>query len=386
MIPRIFTPPKTSFFLFGPRGTGKTTWIRNCFPDAAWINFLRTDQVRRFSARPEFLSEWLAMQKNTKTIVIDEIQKVPELLSVVHDEIESKKGFHFILTGSSARKIKRANVDLLGGRALLKTLHPFMAHELGKEFNLPSALTKGLLPVVLYAENPDETLMSYVDLYIREEVQMEGLVRNIGNFSRFLEALSFSHGNVINVSETARECEVERKVVSNYIQIVEDLLLGFRLPVFSKRAKRKTITHEKFYFFDAGVYRSLRPSGPLDRPEEIDGAALEGLVAQHLRAWNAYRGEKNRLCYWRTYQQAEVDFVIYGPDGFCAIEAKNTARLRPADYSGLKSFKNEYPECQAAILLYRGKQAFKTQEISCIPCEDFLRQLTSSRDLNPRYF
>ncbi|MFH0926612.1 MAG: AAA family ATPase [bacterium] len=381
MIPRFFKPPHSSFFLFGPRGTGKTTWINACFPDAEWINLLKTDQVRQYSAKPEYLKEKAGLLSKSKIIVIDEIQKVPELLSIVHLLIEEDKTIQFVLTGSSARKLKRTGVDLLAGRAVLKALHPFIAAEIGDSFNLSTALHEGMLPIVFSAKNRTEVLKTYIDLYLREEVQMEGLVRNVGNFSRFLEAISFSHGSVINYSEIARECEVERKVVQNYVQILEDLLLAFRIPVFTKRAKRKTIVSEKLYLFDAGVYRSLRPAGPLDRPEEIEGIALEGLIIQHLKAWNAYRGDKNSLYYWRTYHHQEVDFIVYGDDGFWAIEVKNTARVRPADLRSLKSFQQDYPECQA-ILLYRGKEKFLRDNIACLPCEDFLKNLTPDKTIS----
>jgi len=295
-------------------------------------------------------------------------------LSVVHALIEKKQGWHFILTGSSSRKLKRSGVNLLAGRVLNLTLHPFMAAEFGERFNLERALKFGMLPLVVMAPEPEKVLKAYSSLYVREEVQMEGLVRNIGGFSRFLEAVSFSNGAVLNISNVARECEIERKVVEGYVGILEDLLLSFRLPVFTKRAKRATVAHPKFYYFDAGVFRSLRPTGPLDRPEEIQGAALEGLVAQHLIAWNAYRGEKNKVYYWRTRAGVEVDFVVYGEEVFWAIEVKNSSRIRKEDVNSLLAFKEEYPQCKT-FLLYRGKERILKKGILCIPCEDFLMQL-----------
>ena len=204
---------------------------------------------------------------------------------------------------------------------------------------------------------------------------MEGLVRNIGNFSRFLEAISFSHGSLLNTSNVARECEMERKTVEAYITILEDLLLAFRLPVFSKKAKRATSTHPKLYYFDAGVYRSLRPAGPLDRPEEIEGAALEGLIAQHLLAWSSYRGDKNKVYFWRTAAGSEVDFIVYGEEVFWAIEVKNTAKIRTEDLRSLKSFKYEYPQSKP-FLLYRGKERLKRAGVLCLPCDEFLLNLT----------
>ncbi len=379
VIPRIFNLPKESFFLFGPRGTGKSTLLRQSYPNALWIDLLEPDVFRSYSARPERLREAVLADQDKKTVVVDEIQKIPELLSVVHSLIEKKLKIQFVLTGSSSRKIKKTGVDLLAGRVVKRSLYPFMAVELGKKFNLVSALKQGLVPLVVSAAEAHSVLKSYIALYIREEVQMEGLVRNIGNFSRFLEAISFSHGAALNISNVARECEVERKAVEGYLTILEDLLLSFRIPVFTKRAKRATINHLKFYYFDAGVYRSIRPAGQLDRPEEIEGLALEGLIAQHLLAWNSYRGERNRLYFWRTSSGTEVDFVVYGEDVFWAIEVKNTSRIRPEDLRPLRSFKADYPE-SSAYFLYRGKERLRKEGIFCLPCEEFLLQLDPSKN------
>lgn len=374
IIPRLFTPPKQSFFLFGPRGTGKSTWLRQNMPDAVWIDLLEADEFRSYSARPERLKELVFARSGNKIVVIDEIQKVPGLLSVVHSLIEKKIGLRFILTGSSSRKLKKTGADLLAGRLIKQTLHPFMAFELGSKFNMDSALKQGLLPLVFSAVDPTAVLRTYAALYVREEVQMEGLVRNIGNFSRFLEAISFSHGSLLNTSNVARECEVERKVVESYITILEDLLLASRIPVFSRKAKRATISHPKFYYFDAGVYRSLRPCGILDKPEEIEGAALEGLIAQHLLSWSSYRNAKNKVYFWRTAAGSEVDFVVYGEEVFWAIEVKNTSRIRLEDLRSLRSFKTEYPQSNA-FLLYRGKERLKKDNVLCIPCDEFLLNL-----------
>jgi predicted AAA+ superfamily ATPase len=374
LIPRSFKPPKGSYFLFGPRGTGKSTLLKTIYKDALWIDLLEPENLRAYSARPERLAELVEGNPKAKTLIVDEVQKAPAILDVVHSLIEKKRGLQFVLTGSSSRKLKRSGVDLLAGRAANLSLHPFLAAELKGAFDLGSALEYGLLPLVQGSPDKQKTLDSYAALYVKEEVQAEGLVRNIGNFSRFLEAISFSHAAILNISNVARECEVERKVVENYVGILEDLLLAFRLPVFARRAKRAVAKHSKLYFFDAGVFRSLRPAGPLDRPEELEGAALEGLVAQHLLAWSSYRGKGNALYFWRTRAGSEIDFVIYGKDLFWAIEVKNSRRVNDGDLRALRSFKEEYPECRP-LLLYRGREKIGRHGVICLPCEDFLLSL-----------
>ena len=375
LIPRFFKQPKESFFLFGPRGTGKSTWLHLNFKDALWIDLLNPDSFRIYNARPERLKELILGNPSKKTVIIDEVQKSPVLLDVVHSLIEQKLKIQFILTGSSSRKLKRTGVNLLAGRAVRRSFYPFIAAELKNKFDFSDALRYGMLPLVFESKDKENVLKTYVSLYISEEVMAEGLVRNIGNFSRFLEAISFSHASLLNITNVGSECQVERKVVENYVSILEDLMLSYRIPVFTKRAKRAVASHPKFYFFDIGVFRALRPTGPLDKPEEIEGAALEGLVAQHLLAWNSNGGDKNSLYYWRTRAGSEVDFVLYGKDDFLAIEVKNSAKINDTDLRSLRSFKEDYPECKA-FFLYRGKERFLKYGINCIPCEEFLKELT----------
>jgi uncharacterized protein len=382
IVSRFFKPPPGSYFLFGPRGTGKSLWTQARYPEALRLDLLDPNIFRTYSAHPEQLRELIEGTLATRHVIIDEVQKVPELLSVVHSLIESREKRQFILTGSSARKLRRAGVDLMAGRAVLRTLHPYMAAELGRRFNLARALQIGLVPLVFESSDPADVLNSYSALYLREEVQMENLVRNIGAFSRFLEAVSFSHAAMLNVANVARDCQVERKTVEGYIEILEDLLLSYRLSVFTPRAKRALAAHPKLYFFDTGIFRALRPHGPLDRPEEVEGAALEGLVAQHLRAWIAYSGGENKLSYWRTRSGVEVDFIIYGPSGIIAIEVKNSARIRPQDLRGLQAFRADYPKSRS-FLLYRGHERRKIDQILCLPCAQFLEQLRPSKPLWP---
>jgi predicted AAA+ superfamily ATPase len=381
LVGRSLEAPEGSFFLFGPRGTGKSTWVRQRFPRAVRVDLLDEGVLREMTARPERLLEMVRTAPAGSTFFLDEIQRAPSLLPGVHLLIEERRAARFVMTGSSVRKIRRPGVDLLGGRAVLSHMHPFMAAELGDRFRLDEALRIGTLPVVRAAPRPAEALRTYVGFYLREEVQMEGLVRRVEDFARFLEVAALSHASSLNVSNVARECAVGRKAAEAYVRIAEDMLLAFRLDVFRRRAKRALAAHPKLYLFDAGVFRSLRPAGPLDRPGEIDGQALEGLVAQHLRAWIDYRGRKNSLHYWRTRAGSEVDFVVYGEDGLWAIEVKNAGRDRPEDLRGLKSFLDEYPMAKA-VLLHRGDaRALVEKRILVEPCEGFLRRLDPGKDL-----
>jgi len=381
LAPRFFRLPSRSFFLLGPRGTGKTTWLRDRLPDALWVNLLQPDVYREMKARPERLRELVLGAPEGGDVVIDEVQRVPELLNVVHDLMEGGPPKRYVLTGSSARKLRRGGVDLLAGRAVVRTLHPFMAAE-WPGFALEENLEIGLLPLVVDADDPEDVLRAYATLYLEQEVKAEGLVRNVGQFARFLEAVSFSHAAVLNVSNVAREAQANRKTVAGFVEILEDLLLAFRLEVFTRRAKRKTAAHPKFFLFDAGVFRSLRPRGPLDRPEEIAGAALEGLVAQHLRSWAAYSEAGLELFTWRTRSRLEVDFVLYGSGGFWAIEVQNSTRVRPRDLRGLRAFRDDYPECRA-VLLYRGTDRLRKEDVLCLPVDDFLTALRPGHDLVP---
>lgn len=364
---------RSSFFLFGPRGTGKTTWVKSNFPKALYIDLLKDDTYKELLARPSRLEEMIPPAFKD-WIVIDEVQRVPALLNEAHRLIESFR-LKFILTGSSARKLRAKGVNLLAGRGVLCHLYPLTAAELGSQFKLEYALNNGLLPMV-YAKrlDPKAYLNSYVKAYLREEVLQEGLTRNLSAFSRFLEVASFSQGCVLNTTEIARECAIERKVVSNYFSILEDLLIAYRLPVFGKKAKRRLVAHDKFYFFDTGVYRTLRPQGPLDTPEEAQGAAIETVVLQHLMAINEYHRLGYQIYYWRTSNNQEVDFILYGPRGLKAIEVKRGTNVSPKNLSGLKAFINDYPATRC-YLFYGGRQRRYFGKIEAWPLPEALVQI-----------
>lgn len=373
MYSRLLKPPKDkSFFLFGPRGTGKTTWVKASFPGAVYIDLLEAELFNDLLANPQRLGNFIP-KGFSGWVIIDEVQRVPELLNEVHRLIE-KYRHKFVLTGSSARKLKRGGYNLLAGRALTYSMHPLSAIELGTDFDLKHSLVYGQLPCAYLEKDPKKYLESYVKTYLEEEIMQEGLTRNLGAFSRFMETASFSQGSVLNISSVARECAVERKVVENYFSILDDLLIAHRLPVFARKMKRRLISHSKFYFFDAGVYRTLRPMGPLDMPEQAEGIAFETLLFQELMTINDNLSLDYKLYYWRTANDLEVDFVLYGKRGIRAFEVKRTARISREMTGGLRAFLADYPSAKA-YFVYGGERRMREGDIDIIPIEQTLKDL-----------
>ena len=376
MFKRIFKVNKQSgqsFFLFGPRGTGKTTWLKANYKNSIYLDLLDSKLYRILLATPEKLENYIP--SNYKNwVILDEVQKAPSLLNEVHRLIESKN-YKFILTGSSARGLRKKGVNLLAGRALTYYFHPLIQEELGDNFSLRHSLRFGQLPLAYTASNPDKFLNSYIETYLKEEILQEGLTRSIGNFSRFLEIAAFSQGEVLSVSQIAREVQLERKTVENYFLILEDLLIGKRLPVFKKRAKRKLITHSKFYYFDVGVFRSLRPVGPLDSESEIDGAALETLFLQEIRALNDYYELGYKIYYWRSASGMEVDFILYGPRGLFAFEIKRKPIIQEKDLKGLREFNKDYPEAKSFVFCFTDRKEYRG-DIDILPIEKALKDLS----------
>lgn len=375
MYTRILKPPQNkSFFLFGPRGTGKTTWLKAQFPRALYFDLLNAEVYNDLLARPHRLAQMIP-ESWKDWVVLDEVQRVPELLQEVHRLIESRRLF-FVLTGSSARKLKRGEVNLLAGRALTSFMYPLTTQELGGDFSMQHALHFGHLPSTFQEQEPGRYLESYVTTYLREEVQQEGLTRNLGAFSRFLEVASFSQAQLLNISAVARECAIHRKVAESYFSILKDLLIAAQIPVFTKKAKRRMVAHSKFFFFDVGVYRALRPHGPLDMPEAIDGAALETLVFQEVRAINHYYQHGYEVYFWRTADGQEVDLVLYGPKGILAIEVKRSARITDETLRGLRAFLKEYPMAHAYLLVGGDHEGWEGK-VRVLTVETFLRQMNT---------
>lgn len=363
---------KDSVLLLGPRGTGKSYWIEQNLPNALVFNLLKTETYKEFLANPSRIEKRIPPDFKD-WVVIDEVQKIPELLNEVHRLIESK-GYKFFLTGSSVRKLKRDGANLLAGRALEYQMHPLTYQELGKEFSFETALTLGLLPKIYNSENPKHYIETYIDTYLQEEIFQEGLVRKLGDFSRFLEVASFSQGEILNISEVAREAGINQKTVASYFELVEDLLIGFRLPIFMKKAQRQLIAHPKFYFFDVGVYRAIRPMGPLDSPSQIDGHSLETLFLQHLLALNDYGRLGYKFYYWRTRGGLEVDLIGYGENGFFAIEIKRKRNLSGQDFRGLRAFGADYPQAKL-YLFYGGEVPEYHGNITVLPFNEALKKI-----------
>ena len=368
-------PTNKSFFLFGPRGTGKSTLIRTRYPHAPYIDLLDAKTYQRLLARPNELMTFVPPDYSGY-IIIDEVQHIPELLNEVHRQIESDHHHQFILTGSSARKLRRRGTNLLAGRALTYLLSPMTVEEVGNDFLLADSIRYGSLPAVYNETDRGRYLESYVSTYLQEEILQEGLTRNLGAFSRFLETASFSVGSPINTSSIARDSAIERKVVENYFTILEDLMLGVRIPVFCKKAKRKMIRHPKFYFFDVGIFQTLRPRGILDNENEIGGPALENLFLQNAIAVNNNLKLNYTISYFRTVNGVEVDFILYGPKGFHAFEIKNSSHFSSSHLRSLKAFGKQYPEAKLH-LLYTGDKELYYGSITISPIKDILADFSN---------
>lgn len=359
-VSRLLSPPKQSFFLFGPRGTGKSTWVRRHFSSALQLTLLDEGLYQSLLARPEGFADRLRVAKRGSWVCVDEVQRIPGLLNEVHRAIEEQH-LKFVLLGSSARKLRRAGVNLLAGRALRRVMHPFLPMELGSRFSLSSALEVGTLPIVLGSESPKETLQSYVQSYLKEEIQAEALVRNLGGFGRFLQIAAVMHGQVVNASGLARDAGVSRTTVNDYLDVLDDTLLTFRLPGFEARLRIRERKHPRLYWVDPGLVRAAKQQlGPAALEEQ--GALFEGLVATLLRGWNDYRGLYDSMSYWApTEGKLEVDFLLQRGKRFIAIEVKSGKTLRSEDLAGLKAIES-LAGVERRLLVYPHVAPMKTQQ------------------------
>ncbi|MBK8229012.1 MAG: ATP-binding protein [Candidatus Eisenbacteria bacterium] len=372
---RRLVPPATSFFLFGMRGVGKTTWSRQHFPEAHRIDLLRESDYHAFLTEPRLFRRELDGVEPGRWVVIDEIQRLPSLLNEVHGLIE-ERGLRFLLLGSSARKLRRAGVNLLGGRALQKIMPPFLPAELGSDYSLEEVLRFGSLPLIWNAPSKVEQLAAYVQLYLKEEIQAEALARNLPGFARFLPVASRFHGQVLNIEGLARDSGVARTTVQGYLDILEDTLLTFRLPAFEGRLRVKQRRHPKLYWLDNGVARAARKQ--LHSPSmEERGSLFEGLIAQLLRAQDQLGpGLYDEIYYWAVGKTAVgVDFLLQRGNEFLAIEVKAGERLDPSAFAGLKAI-NELPGVVRRLIVYGGDRPFRHEAgIEVLPFSRFTAEL-----------
>ena len=362
------TLTQKSCFLFGARQSGKSTLITSQFKDAFKLSLLDINLRRELIQNPSQLKK--IIPPNEKLVVIDEIQKIPELLDLIHLLIEERK-INFLLTGSSARKLRRSGVNLLGGRARTRYLFPFISQELGDQYSLERVANVGLIPSIYLSEEPQEDLRSYVSEYLIQEIAEEGISRNIPAFSRFLEIAALFNAQLINYEAIGSDSEVKRGTVKNYYDILVDTLIGYRLPAWKKTKNRKAITTEKFYFFDVGIVNSLvgRKLISLQSPE--GGFIFETLVMHEVRSWIEYGRKDFEMRFWRSTSGFEVDLIL---NDEIAIEIKAKKNISPKDLKGLRALREEV-KIKKMYLVYLGDKILYENDVTIIPFQDFVDKM-----------
>ncbi len=360
-----------SFFLFGPRSTGKSTLIRQQFGEAVTVNLLRSNVFLDLSQNPSRLADLCrAIARTSSVVVIDEIQKLPQLLDEVHHLIETTT-LHFVLTGSSARKLKRSGVNLLAGRAWQANLFPFTSTEI-PEFDLDRYLQFGGLPQVVTSDAPHEELDAYVNTYLKEEIKEEALVQNVVHFSRFLKVAALANAEQLNYTKVSQDTGIPASSVRAYFDVLTDTFLGFQLEPWRGSPTRKAVSTAKFYFFDVGVANFLRGNHTLPRHTEEFGKSFEHLIAMELRAWLSYRRLKKDLTYWRTASGLEVDFMV-GDD--LAVEVKATTRVSDSDLKALRLLRKDCPEIQGIVVSLDEVARQTADGLRLLPWRQFLSEL-----------
>ena len=375
LFPRILTPPRGSFFLLGPRGTGKSTWLRATFPKAHTFDLLDEFLYQSLLADiGRFAGELRAVPAGA-VVVVDEIQRIPPLLNEVHRHVEGR-GLRFILCGSSARRLKTAGTNLLAGRAVRRNMHPLLPEEVGRDFNLENVLRWGSLPVVWSAPDRGEALAAYAQLYLKEEVQAEALVRNLPGFARFLPVAALFHGQVVNLAGIARDAGVARTTVAGYLGILEDTMLVFTLPAFEARLRVRERKHPKLYWADPGLPRAMkRQLGPVTAEER--GSLFEGWIASVLKAYRDYRNLFDDWFYWAPGKGSgvEVDFLLRKGKDLVAIEVKSSRNVPEGELKGLRAM-GELPGVRRRIAVHMGDRRMATPDgIELLPLTAFLREV-----------
>lgn len=361
---------ETSIFLFGARQTGKSTLLKQQLRDAVYIDLLDTELRMRFQRRPSLLYSMLKDNPSERTVVIDEIPEVPELLNEVHRLI-SERGLRFVLCGSSARKLKRKGYNTLGGRAFPCYFYPLVSAEI-PDFDLNRALIQGMIPPHYLSKNPRRLLSAYVDVYLREEIREEALVRNLSSFQRFLEVAALTDGEIVNYTNIASDCGVSAQTVKGYFGILEDTMIGYMIPAYTKVKKRRLVQAPRFYYFDVGLVGHLLNRTRLERGTPEYGHAFEHFIIQELKAYIGYNHLEEELTYWHTHTGMEVDAVI--GDARVAIEIKSVEEVQSRHLKGLRSFGEDYPNSRR-IVVSLDRISRREGDIELIYVDEFLKNL-----------
>jgi predicted AAA+ superfamily ATPase len=359
-----------SLFLWGARQTGKSTLLKSLFPNALWFDLLKYDVFERFQKNPVQFRESILATATGTVVIVDEIQKIPALLDEIHWLIVNHQT-RFVLSGSSPRKIIRSGANLLGGRALRYELYPLIYAEI-PNFDLQRALNNGLLPRHYLSDNPKKLISAYIGNYLRDEIIAEAKIRNIGAFTKFLEAAAFSNGEMVNYTNIASDCGVSSITIKEYFQILEDTLIGRFVPSYQKKPKRRVILASKFYYFDVGIANYLLKRGNIEVGSEAFGSAFEHFIYQELYAHSSYSELNYTISYWRTASQIEVDFIL--GDHKVAIEVKGTDNVQSRHLKGLRSFSEEY-EVNKLIVVSNDPLERIVGDVTVLPWRIFLQKL-----------
>jgi len=359
-----------SIFFWGARQTGKSTLLKTLFPNALWFDLLLSSDYKRLLENNGLIREMIEANSQIRTVVIDEIQRLPELLNEIHWLIVNR-GIRFILSGSSPRKILRSGTNLLGGRALRYELYPLVSAEI-QNFDLLRALNHGLLPKHYISNSYHKLINSYIGSYLKDEIAAEARLRNVDVFSRFLQISALTNGEIVNYTNISSETGVSATTVKEYFQILEDTLLGRYLPSFQKKPERRVVAAPKFYFFDLGIVNSLLKRGKIEFGSENFGKAFEHFIYQEIYAHSRYSNLEYAVSYWRTSSGFKVDFIL--GDHQVAVEVKSTPTVNPRHIKGLRAFSQEY-EVEKLIIVSQDPYLRKIENVLAMPYQEFLRQL-----------
>lgn len=370
-IQKLLEIKEDSMFLWGPRQTGKSTLLKQLFPDAPYYDLLKSEVYTLYKMKPSRLRDECMMMDEGEVVIIDEVQKIPELLDEVH-WLMVNRGTHFILCGSSARKLKRSGANLLGGRAIRKTLHPLVSAEI-PDFDIDKAVNVGMLPRHYLASSPAKRIQAYVGDYLQQEVIAEALVRNLDSFTRFMEVAAISDGEMVNYTKIASECGVSSKTVKEYFVILQETLLGNMLPAYTKTVKRRVQVAPKFYYFDVGITNYLLHREPLRRGTAEYGHAFEHLIVQEVMAYMDYSESMKGLSFWHTQNNVyEVDLVVGNAE--VAIEIKSSDNVTTSHLKGLKAFGEEHPDCKLIVVSLEERPRMMNS-VEIWPAQAFLKRL-----------